>query len=102
MNTNEMFNRICQELAEIRALLAERTDEIMDVDAVRELTGLSRSAIYQKTSSRHGEPPELPHYKTGKRLYFKRSEIVQWMTQNKVKDRAAYERAAVQHCLSSR
>jgi hypothetical protein len=41
--------------------LSERADDAMDVDVVRELTGLSRSAIYQKTGGRHGELSELPH-----------------------------------------
>lgn len=101
MSLQTILARIETRLENVERLLTEGTaDAVLDVDAVRELTGLSRSAIYQKTCSRNGEPPELPHFKQGKRLYFRRSEITQWLTQNRVKDRARIEREAAEYCAT--
>lgn len=88
MSTAHSLDQITAELAELRRLLTEQTDTILTVEEVRELTGLSKSAIYQKTCSRDGNPPELPHFKRGKRLYFKQSEIIQWMTAYRAKNRS--------------
>jgi predicted DNA-binding transcriptional regulator AlpA len=87
MSTAHSLDQIKAELAELRQLITEQTDTILTVEDVRELTGLSKSAIYQKTCSRDGNPPELPTSSAGKRLYFKRPEIVEWMTGHRVTDR---------------
>lgn len=102
MNTSEAFLQVKKELEEIRLMLADRNDDIMDVGGVMALTGLSRSAIYQKTCSQGGAPPELPHYKQGKRLYFKRSEVTAWMTQNRVRNRAQLDAEAAAFSTGSR
>jgi predicted DNA-binding transcriptional regulator AlpA len=102
MSTAHSLDQIKAELAELRRLITEQTDATLTVEDVRELTGLSKSAIYQKTCSRDSNPPELPHFKRGKRLYFKRSEIVEWMTARRVKSRAEIEEAATAHIASSR
>jgi predicted DNA-binding transcriptional regulator AlpA len=87
MNTTDALLQINRKLEELAQLITERADEMLDVAGLQALTGLSRSAIYQKTCSQGGAPPELPHYKQGKRLYFKRSEVIDWMTQNRVRNR---------------
>lgn len=94
--------RIERRLETVERLLQENTDDVLDIDALHKLTGLSKSAIYQKTCHRAGEAPELPHFKQGKRLYFRRSEILQWLTRNRVKDREQIEREAVQYCTTNR
>lgn len=55
-------------------------EEIMNVEQVSNLIGLSKATIYGLTHKR-----KLPYYKARKRLYFKKSEIVNWMTSSKVK-----------------
>lgn len=102
MTTHEMFEQLRKELAEIRSILTEQADEILDIEGVRELTGLSKSAIYQKTCTRFDAPPELPHYRRGKRLYFKRSEIVVWLTAHPVRSRAAIDAAAARYVATHR
>lgn len=52
--------------------------EIMDIDACCKLTGLKKPSLYAKTSAR-----TIPHSRRGKRLYFIRSEILEWITQGK-------------------
>lgn len=84
MIPSEAFQRIEQLLTDIKTHLVAHHDDVMDVNGVQELTGLSQSAIYHKTASMKEAAPQLPHYKQGKRLYFLRSEIILWMTQNKI------------------
>lgn len=100
MSTQEILHRIENRLAQLERMMGERTDEVLDIEGVRQLTGLSKSAIYQKTCSRNGGPPELPHYRQGKRLYFRKSEIVAWLTAHPVKNRAAIEAEARKYCSS--
>lgn len=52
--------------------------EILSVDEVAELTGLARQTIYSKVSKR-----EIPHYKAKRKVYFKRTEILEWMLKDK-------------------
>lgn len=102
MSTQQILARIERRLENVERILTEQTDDVLDVVAVQELTGLSRSAIYQKTCSSHGAAPELPHFKRGKRLYFRKSEIVAWLTERRVKDRAELEREAANHSARNR
>jgi predicted DNA-binding transcriptional regulator AlpA len=102
MSTQEILNRIVDRLERLERMMNEETDEILDVDGIQELTKLSKSAIYQKTCSRNGAPPQLPHYRQGKRLYFRKSEIVTWLTARPIMDRAAIEAEAMKHMRRSR
>jgi predicted DNA-binding transcriptional regulator AlpA len=102
MSVQQTLARIEQRLETVERLLTDQTDEVLDVDALQAMTGISRSAIYQKTCSRNGEAPELPHFKRGKRLYFRRSEIVAWMTEHRVKDRSQIEQEAANFSIRSR
>lgn len=93
MSTQKILERIEQRLAALEQRLCERDDEVLDVTGAMALTGLSKSGIYHKTCSHDGEPPELAHFKQGKRLYFRRSELVRWLTQHRVRNRAELEAA---------
>lgn len=53
--------------------------ELMDVKQVSALLNLARATVYEKTSLRL-----LPHYKKGKKILFKRSEILAWMESGRV------------------
>lgn len=53
---------------------------VLGIDDVVVLTGLSKSHIYKLTSSR-----QLPCYKpNGKLMYFDKAEVEEWMRQNRV------------------
>jgi predicted DNA-binding transcriptional regulator AlpA len=71
---------IRQEIAALRAMITEQNEEILDIDAVVRLTKLAKSSVYQLTSMHL-----IPFYRRGKRLYFKHSEIVAWLTARRVK-----------------
>lgn len=56
----------------------EVAPKILTTQTVADYLNLSTSCIYKLTSSR-----EIPHSKRGKRLYFDKNEIDQWVMENK-------------------
>ena len=54
--------------------------EIMTLKQLSDYSSLSKSLIYKLTSSR-----EIPHSKRGKRLYFSKLEIDEWLLKQKIK-----------------
>ena len=57
-----------------------KTDEIGGIDLAIEITGLAKPTIYGLVSER-----KIPHSKQGKRLYFSRQELLEWLKQGKRK-----------------
>ena len=74
-----MENEILEQLAEIRNFSLLATKNVLDMDDVVLLTGLSKGYIYKLTCKK-----EIPHYKpNGKLIYFDRKEVEEWMKQNR-------------------
>lgn len=61
----------------------------MDIKELAAYLKMSVSAIYKFTSS-----DTIPHYKNGKRLYFKKEEINEWIFSNKIKTTDDIEKEA--------
>ncbi|SDH32567.1 transcriptional regulator, AlpA family [Flavobacterium omnivorum] len=55
-------------------------DDFMNIEQVASFVGLSKATVYGLILQR-----KIPHFKVGKRLYFKKSEIVNWIISSKVK-----------------
>lgn len=74
----ELFKK----LLEIEVLLKRQhvlSKEILTIEEVADYLNLSKSAIYKMTSRK-----ELPFYNPGgKKIYFKRSDIENWVFSNK-------------------
>ena len=80
------FDIIVQRLDSIEKLLNElsknannfnhqkETDEIMTVEQLSDYLTIARQTIYEKCSKK-----EIPYFKAGKRLYFKKSVINDWI-----------------------
>ena len=66
--------------------------EILNIDEVARLTGLSRSTIY-KLTSKH----EIPYYKPAgrKHLHFRRDEIMAWMLRGRIKTNEEMEQVII-------
>lgn len=58
----------------------EREDEIGGIEMALELTGLAKPTIYGLVSER-----KIPHSKRGKKLYFSRKELLDWLKEGKRK-----------------
>lgn len=74
---------IMRELKKLEKLLARQHQSqkpVLSVDECAELLGLSVSYVYRLTSEKR-----VPHYKPhGKKIYFRREEIIEWALSNKV------------------
>jgi excisionase family DNA binding protein len=60
----------------------EREDEISGMELAIEVTGLAKPTIYGLVSER-----KIPHTKRGKKLYFSRRELLDWLALGKRKTR---------------
>ncbi len=68
--------------------------EVLNLKQAAEYVSLSKSAIYKKTSERG-----IPHFKQGKKLYFKRSELDDWMTGLKISTKEEIEKQANEYIM---
>ncbi|WP_430935034.1 helix-turn-helix domain-containing protein [Saccharicrinis sp. 156] len=66
----------------------------IDINEVAAYTGFSRSYIYKLTSG-----GLIPHYKRGKRLYFKTKELEEWLTENRGFNLADIEKQASDYIM---
>jgi len=71
--------------------------EIMSVQQLSDYLDLSKSHIYKKTSSR-----EIPHSKRGKKLYFEKSVIDDWVLENKITTSDEIEQLAANYILNNK
>lgn len=74
----EYFQKIDERLSQIEGLLlAQKT--VLNFDEVAAYTGLSKSYLYKLTST-----GGIPCYKpNGKQIYFSKTEVDQWLLQNR-------------------
>lgn len=54
--------------------------QIMNISQLAEYLKCSKSSLYKDTATR-----KIPHFKRGKRVYFKKTEIDEWVTQLRIK-----------------
>lgn len=71
---------IKKQLNRIEQLALLNAKNVLTIDDVAMLSGYTKQSLYRLTSMH-----KIPHYKpNGKALYFKKSEIEEWMLQNRV------------------
>lgn len=81
------------ERIERNSLLAAKN--VLTLDDVACLTGLSKSHLYKLTCTK-----QIPFFRpSGKLLYFDKGEIESWMRQNRVSTLAEAEHYATRYCL---
>lgn len=74
------LQEIKSQLDRIEILSTLAAKNVLNIDDVAILTGMSKGYVYQLTHDK-----KIPFYKpTGKQIYFKRSEVEDWMTRNRV------------------
>lgn len=82
-NFLEIMELFQQQLNRIEALLKKQnalTKEVLTLEEVAEYLQLSKSCLYKMTSNK-----EIPYYVPGgKKIYFRRSEIDNWVFNSKV------------------
>lgn len=82
------------EAIERNTLLAAKN--VLTIDDLIVLTGLSKSTIYRMTSN-----GEIPHYKPrGGYIYFDRKEIEDWQKKNRVSTADEINAQAATYCIT--
>lgn len=86
---------ILKQLAEIRNFSLLAAKNVLSMDDVVLLTGLSKGYVYKLTCKK-----EIPYYKpNGKMIYFDRQEVEEWMKQNRVNSVVEAEQQASKYLL---
>ena len=80
-------------LKNIESLLSAQKN-VLNLDEVVDLTGLSKSHLYKLTCSNR-----IPFYKQAKHLFFDRLEIENWLKENRSKTSSEIEEEAANYGL---
>jgi excisionase family DNA binding protein len=88
----DINSTILARLDRIERLQELAVKTVLTVKEVCTLTGLSESRIHALCSNR-----DIPHYKQGK-TYFKRKEVEDWMTANRVSTKMETASKAALYC----
>ena len=78
-----------EQLDRIERLVRIGSKEVLDVEDVAILLNVGKSRIYHLVSRR-----DIPHYKQGKKVYFKKSEIEEWQLQDRIPTNAEIDSKA--------
>jgi len=71
---------------------SKNVDEFMDIDQTASFLAMSKTTIYGMTHQR-----KIPYFKVGKRLFFKKSEIEQWIVSKRINTYDDLEKRAKEH-----
>lgn len=86
-----------QRLERIETLLLNQKT-VLNIDEATIYLSVSKSHLYKMTSA-----GRIPHYKpTGKRIYFKRNELENWMLRNRVKSYDEIETEAANYLMRNK
>ena len=88
-----------ENLIKVADLIAERVTgmqkEILSVDEAAAFLGMKKSYLYKLTMAR-----KLPHYKPmGKMVYFRKTELEQWLLSNRCATDEELNREAQNFCM---
>lgn len=89
-----LINELSATKIEIETKSPEAKKTIMNVEQVADYLNLAKATIYGHTMRRI-----LPHSKRGKRLYFVKSEIDEWIAKHRVKTYEEIEQEASDYIL---
>lgn len=92
-----MKQTIIDRLQRIEQYTLLSAKNVLTLDDVAVLTGLSKSYLYKLTCTH-----QIPFYKpNGKQIYFDRGEVESWMKQNRVATQAEIEAQAVTYLVTN-
>ena len=75
----EKLNSIEKAIEKLNTL-PQSEEDFMNIDQVSSFVGLAKPTVYGLIHKQ-----KIPYFKVGKRLYFKKSDLVNWITSAKVK-----------------
>ncbi len=86
---------ISERLDRIERLTLIAAKPVLDLTEAAMFTGYSKDHIYRLTCGR-----EIPHYKQSRKLYFRKTELEEWMTSQRVKTNAEIDCQAATYCAT--
>lgn len=94
-----MDTRIIEKLSRIETLFNKIPQkEVLNFGEACEFLNLSASYLYKLTSAQ-----KLPHYKpNGKKIYFRRGELQEWLLQNRIKSLAEIDTEAIDYVVTKK
>lgn len=93
--SSEEYNAINERLDRIEQLALINTKPILDVKEAATFTGFSVKHLYRLTSTK-----QIPHFKKNAKLLFKKSELEDWLTEQKVLTTAEINRKATTYTVT--
>jgi len=101
----EAVTMLTKEVSELKRLLIEKQEQtltdqpeqFLTIDEVATLLHLTKPTIYSKVSK-----GELPVMKRGKRLYFSRTELLEYVKAGRKKSNAEIEQEAKAYLLNNK
>lgn len=72
-------------------------DDFMNIEKVASFVDLSKTTIYGLTHQR-----KIPHFKVGKRLHFKKSDSITWITNTRVSTKQEINQLADEYLFKNR
>ena len=84
-------------LERIERLLIIGSKEVLDTSEVAILLGISESRVRHLTCERN-----IPHYKQGNKTYFRKKEIEQWQTRERIPTNAEIESRGITYAVTNR
>lgn len=93
------MEEVLNQLQELKRLAVLGAKNVLNMDDVCLLSGLSKSHLYKLVWSKR-----IPYYKSegGKMTYFNKQEIENWLMAYRVPTAAETEQAAINHCVTSK
>jgi len=93
-----MENIILEKLSKIESLYLQQPEQILSFNETCSFLGYSKSYLYKLTHTRR-----IPHYKpNGKMLYFKRTDLEDWLLRNRVKTADEIEQEAIDYVVKKK
>lgn len=65
---------------------------VLDIEEAAAFTGISKRTLYELTAKR-----EIPYYKKGIRVYFRKDELEAWLTETRILTNREVESRAATH-----
>ncbi len=91
-NIESILTEINKKL-ETKAITKKQEDKLLTIEEVTSYLSLAKSSIYGKVQRR-----AIPCIKSGKRLYFKKSEIDEWLNKRRRKTSDELRIEAEEYC----
>ena len=77
--SSEEYKQINSRLDRIEQLTLIGVKNVLSLEETAALTGFSVGHLYRLTSQK-----QIPHFKKNRKLYFRKSDIEDWMTEKRV------------------